>query len=116
VPVVELVAHLERLGDDRLEFEAAAMRQTYFQCGRPDVAPTGKSFQGRRAEVADLLASFPLPAIGSIAEGAVLDHPDRGRRNVPAMGPDCSNGGWAQPGNTGFQHRSHRLRIDRQPS
>ena len=88
VTVVQFVAHLQRLGDDRLELQAADRVQRLAQGGRPHIPPHPQALQSLLAVITELLVAFHLPAEGAVAEGLVLHHPHRRRGEiVPAIGP-----------------------------
>ena len=88
MPVVQLISHLQRLDDDRIERQPSDVMKRLAQGRRPDVTPAAKTIQGLVAVVAELHAALHLATVGPLAEGVVLDDPHRrGGRIVPAIGP-----------------------------
>ncbi len=88
-PVVEFVAHVDRLGEDGFQAQTTHLADTRTDCGRPDVPPSLQGFEGVLAELAELLAPFHLAAESPVPEGPVLDNKDPHRGCDGARhGPD----------------------------
>ena len=85
----KLIPHLERLGDDRFEFQSPpmvwrALRKVGAQTSRHN----SQTFQGLGAVISELLVALHLAAEGPVPKGPVFNHPDRGGGEiVPAIGP-----------------------------